>query len=80
MTHSATFDFWPHTRHALRSTPHGEKPTSVEEYERTTGKTAKDRQVELWEKEGLLDFVRKGVSPVNGAGTNGQAKPRGYSD
>ncbi|EPT01675.1 hypothetical protein FOMPIDRAFT_1059637 [Fomitopsis schrenkii] len=80
VTHSATFDFWPHTRHALRATPHGEKPTSVEEYERTTGKTAKDRQLAIWEKEGLLEFVRKGVSPTNGAGTNGQAKPRGYND
>lgn len=79
MTHSATFDFWPHTRHALRTTPHGEKPTSVAEYESTTGKTAKDRQLVIWEKEGLLDFVRKGtaLSPVN---SNGQAKPRGYSD
>lgn len=53
MTHSATFDFWPHTRHALRATPHGERPTSVADYERATGKAAKDRQLEIWEKEGL---------------------------
>ncbi|KAJ2921624.1 hypothetical protein H1R20_g15471, partial [Candolleomyces eurysporus] len=52
-THSATFDFWPATRHALRATPHGEKPLSVEEYERTTGKTAKDRQIEIWRQQGL---------------------------
>ncbi|KAL1949619.1 hypothetical protein VTO73DRAFT_8500 [Trametes versicolor] len=53
VTHSATFDFWPHTRHALRATPHGERPTSVADYERATGKAAKDRQLEIWEKEGL---------------------------
>ncbi|KAL0562745.1 hypothetical protein V5O48_019334, partial [Marasmius crinis-equi] len=29
VTHSATFDFWPATRHALRATPHGERPLSV---------------------------------------------------
>ncbi|KAI6025683.1 alpha-ketoglutarate-dependent sulfonate dioxygenase [Pisolithus orientalis] len=38
VTHSATFDFWPQTRHALRTTPHGEKPESVAGYERRTGK------------------------------------------
>ncbi|KAF8466220.1 hypothetical protein BDZ91DRAFT_776575 [Kalaharituber pfeilii] len=25
--HSATFGFWPHIRHAVRVTPHGERPT-----------------------------------------------------
>jgi sulfonate dioxygenase len=45
--HSAIFDFWPAVRHALRTTPHGEKPLSVEEYERETGKVAKDRKIEL---------------------------------
>ena len=53
MTHSATFDFWPSTRHALRATPHGEKPTSVREYESTTGKTAKDRLVEILKEKGV---------------------------
>ncbi|CDO68475.1 hypothetical protein BN946_scf184754.g9 [Trametes cinnabarina] len=53
VTHSATFDFWPHTRHALRATPHGERPLSVEEYEKKTGKVAKDRQLELWQQQGL---------------------------
>ncbi|KAG2742198.1 TauD-domain-containing protein [Suillus brevipes Sb2] len=38
VTHTATLDFWPQTRHALRATSHGEKPESVEEYERRTGK------------------------------------------
>ncbi|KAI0775103.1 alpha-ketoglutarate-dependent sulfonate dioxygenase [Trametes elegans] len=53
VTHSATFDFWPHTRHALRATPHGERPTSVADYEKATGKVAKDRQLDLWEKQGV---------------------------
>ncbi|KAH9847684.1 alpha-ketoglutarate-dependent sulfonate dioxygenase [Lenzites betulinus] len=53
VTHSATFDFWPHTRHALRATPHGERPTSVADYERATGKTARDRQLVIWERDGL---------------------------
>ncbi|KAG1761487.1 hypothetical protein EDD22DRAFT_895786, partial [Suillus occidentalis] len=38
-----TGSFWPQTRHALRATPHGEKPESVEE-ERRTCKVAEDRQ------------------------------------
>jgi len=75
VTHSATFDFWPHPRHALRTTPHGEKPTSVADYESSTGKVAKDRQLVIWEQQGVLDEVLKGSSPANG-----QAKPRGYSD
>lgn len=53
VTHSATFDFWPHTRHALRATPHGDTPISVEDYERTTGKQAKDRQLEIWKQQGV---------------------------
>ncbi|KAH9831620.1 alpha-ketoglutarate-dependent sulfonate dioxygenase, partial [Rhodofomes roseus] len=53
VTHSATFDFWPHTRHALRVTPHGERPTSVADYESNTGKVAKDRQLAIWEQEGV---------------------------
>jgi sulfonate dioxygenase len=38
------FGFWRQTRHALRGTPHGESPESLEEYERRTGKVAKERQ------------------------------------
>jgi len=53
VTHSATFDFWPQTRHALRATPHAERPLSVEEYEKRTGKTAKDRQIEIWKAQGV---------------------------
>ncbi|EIW80249.1 alpha-ketoglutarate-dependent sulfonate dioxygenase [Coniophora puteana RWD-64-598 SS2] len=53
VTHSATFDFWPNTRHALRATPHGERPESVADYEARTGKVAKDRQIDLWEKAGV---------------------------
>ena len=53
VTHSATFDFWPAMRHALRATPHGERPISVTDYERTTGKRARDRQLDLWERQGI---------------------------
>lgn len=68
VTHSATFDFWPHTRHALRATPHGEKPISVEEFERG-GKVAKDRQVEIWRAAGHAP-----------PGQQQGSKPRGYND
>lgn len=51
--HTAIFDFWPAVRHALRATPHGERPISVADYERTTGKRARDRQLDLWERQGI---------------------------
>ena len=68
MTHSATFDFWPHTRHALRATPHGERPTSVADYERATGKEAKDRQLEVWRAAGveLPDTANLGKTAARG--------------
>ncbi|KAJ7170816.1 hypothetical protein C8R43DRAFT_1085317 [Mycena crocata] len=69
VTHSATFDFWPATRHALRATPHGEKPQSVADYEKETGKIAKDRQLEIWRQQGL---------EVNTSGS--PTKARGYND
>ena len=53
MTHSATFDFFPHTRHALRATPHGERPTSVADFEAQTGRVAKDWQRDVWAKQGI---------------------------
>jgi len=53
VVHTGTFDFWPQRRHALRATPHGERPESVEEYERRTGKVAKDRQIEVWKQQGI---------------------------
>ncbi|KZP00334.1 alpha-ketoglutarate-dependent sulfonate dioxygenase [Calocera viscosa TUFC12733] len=62
-THSATFDFYPERRHALRVTPHGERPMSVAEYEQG-GKKAKDRQVEIWKLQGIE--VPKPVSPIDG--------------
>lgn len=71
VTHSATFDFWPATRHALRATPHGEKPQSVADYERETGKIAKDRQLEIWKEQGVVDG---GVKKTAGS------KTRGYND
>ncbi|THG98250.1 hypothetical protein EW026_g3901 [Hermanssonia centrifuga] len=69
-THSATFDFYPHTRHALRATPHGEKPTSVEEYERH-GKVAKDRQLDIWKQTGIS---------LPESAQLGKSTPRGYND
>ncbi|PPQ64578.1 hypothetical protein CVT26_001976 [Gymnopilus dilepis] len=71
VTHSATFDFWPATRHALRATPHGEKPTSVADYERQTGKEAKDRQLEIWKQQGVK--VELNQKPKT-------TKTRGYND
>ncbi|KAF8690323.1 hypothetical protein AX14_003011 [Amanita brunnescens Koide BX004] len=67
VTHTATFDFWPQRRHALRATPHGERPESVEEYEQRTGKVAKDRQIEIWKQQGIEPLpVKKGASRARG--------------
>ena len=71
VVHSATFDFWPHTRHALRATPHGERPLSVADYEAKTGKEAKDRQLEVWKKAGI---------PLPETANLGKSAPRGYND
>ncbi|KAJ8072897.1 hypothetical protein PM082_016456 [Marasmius tenuissimus] len=71
VTHSATFDFWPAIRHALRATPHGERPLSVKAYEEKTGKQAKDRQLEIWKQQGVE------VQSPNAANIS---KPRGYND
>jgi sulfonate dioxygenase len=61
-------------RHALRATPHGDRPTSVADYERT-GKTAKDRQIEVWKQQGVdVDAVKAN------AATNATTKARGYND
>jgi len=56
VTHSATFDFYPERRHALRVTPHGERPMSVQEYEKD-GKQARDRQVEIEAARGTPNAV-----------------------
>ena len=67
MTHTATFDFWPQRRHALRATPHGERPESVQGYEKRTGKVAKDRQIEIWKQQGIEPAqVIKGPSRARG--------------
>ncbi|KAJ8584385.1 TauD-domain-containing protein [Rhizopogon salebrosus TDB-379] len=67
VTHTATFDFWPQTRHALRATPHGEKPESVEDYESRTGKVATDRQIEIWKQQGVeVPQAKKGPSRARG--------------
>nr|GAT57367.1 alpha-ketoglutarate-dependent taurine dioxygenase [Mycena chlorophos] len=72
VTHSATFDFYPETRHALRATPHGEKPLSVAEYEAQTGKVAKDRQIEIWRQ--------KGLDPVSQVAVSNPTKAARYND
>jgi sulfonate dioxygenase len=65
VTHSATFDFYPQKRHALRVTPHGERPLSVEAYEKKYGEKARDRQVELWKEQGIkISGPTAGVSKV----------------
>jgi len=69
VSHTATFDFWPSTRHALRATPHGERPISVADYERTTGKRARDRQLDLWDRQGIQLPEKKDLH-----------KTRGYND
>jgi sulfonate dioxygenase len=53
----------------LRATPHGERPLSVEAYERQ-GKVAKDRQVEIWKERGIEPFDLKGDAKG----------PQGYND
>ena len=69
VTHSATFDFFPHVRHALRATPHGERPLSVAEYEAQAGKAARDWQQDEWAKLG-----------VEARPTPSANRPRGYND
>ena len=51
-THSAIFDFFPERRHALRATPHAERPMSVAQYELVYGRKANDRQKEVWKQQG----------------------------
>lgn len=69
--HTATFDFWPHRRHALRVTPHGERPLSVKAYEAATGKLAQDRDRALRGTAG---------SESNGNSEADALKVRGYKD
>lgn len=76
-THAATFDFFPQKRHALRVTPHGEKPLSVEEYEAQYGKSAKDRQLEIWKQQGV-DVASLATPAVNKR--NGVEVKKGYND
>ena len=71
LTHSAIFDFWPATRHALRVTPHAEKPLSVKAYEELYGKEAKDRQLEVWKEQGV---------DANGSKAGHPTAPARYND
>ncbi|KAG9091281.1 hypothetical protein FRC06_000640 [Ceratobasidium sp. 370] len=62
VTHAATFDFFPARRHALRVTPHGERPLSVAAYEaQSGGKKALDRQREIFKALGVDDGTTEGV-------------------
>ncbi|KAL1674026.1 hypothetical protein EV122DRAFT_269892 [Schizophyllum commune] len=65
VNHSATFDFWPARRHALRATPHGERPLSVEEFEKQTGRQAKDRLVDLQLSNGVAGDSGSGPKQYN---------------
>ncbi|KAI0749662.1 TauD-domain-containing protein [Daedaleopsis nitida] len=71
VTHSATFDFFPHSRHALRATPHGERPTSVADYEAAKGAPARDWQREQWARQGIALASEPGAAA---------SRPRGYND
>ncbi|KZV90625.1 TauD-domain-containing protein [Exidia glandulosa HHB12029] len=59
VTHTATFDFWPHRRHALRVTPHGERPLSVKAYEEATGKVFSDAPVQNGAQNGHSETLGK---------------------
>jgi len=76
VTHSATFDFWPHRRHALRATPHGERPLSVAAYEAQFGKRAKDRMQEHYRALGVADALEK----ARRGGAEEVGRPKGYND
>jgi len=65
--HTATYDYYPHKRHALRATPLGEKPESVAEYEKRTGQKAKDWYVEKMKALGEDSTVPKAVFKPAGA-------------
>lgn len=56
-------------------TPHGEKPLSVADYERSTGKQSKDRQKDIWERLGLGDPFQE-----YSQGNEEISKPKGYND
>jgi len=52
--HTPTYDyFYTHHRHGVRSTPHGERAQSVEDYEKETGKKALDWYSERLRSMGL---------------------------
>ncbi|WVQ80176.1 hypothetical protein IAT38_002281 [Cryptococcus sp. DSM 104549] len=70
VNHSATFDAYPSLRHGLRVTPHGEKPLSVEEYEQTYQKPAKDWLLERFRTLGI----------TGPSGDDGKTKKRAFRD
>ena len=51
--HTGIADYFPERRHGLRATPMGEAPMSVAEYEKKTGKQAKDWYEERMGKFGV---------------------------
>jgi sulfonate dioxygenase len=65
-THTATLDFQPQTRHALRASPRGEKPKFIEE-ERQTDKVVEDGRNEILKEQGIeIPQSRKGLSRARG--------------
>ena len=51
--HTATGDYYPERRHGLRATPRAERPMSVAEYEKKSGKKAKDWYEEKMKAYGI---------------------------
>lgn len=51
VAHSASYDYFPQKRHALRATPHAERPMSVAEYQKD-GKVAGDRGKDILKMSG----------------------------
>jgi sulfonate dioxygenase len=71
--HAASFDYYPERRHALRVTPHGERPLSIKEYEEKYGKKA-----QAWISPAAKAYAAK--QNANDAVQNGAGAVRGYSD
>ena len=49
----------------MRATPHGERPLSVEEFEKQTGRQAKDRLVDLQLSNGVAGDSGSGPKQYN---------------
>ncbi|KZT61966.1 TauD-domain-containing protein [Calocera cornea HHB12733] len=65
--HTATYDYYPYKRHALRATPVAERPESVSEYEKRTGEKAKNWYEEKMKALGEDISIPKAVFKPAGA-------------